>query len=243
VSASALEAIEADLTRKVIQALHLTRDTLFSDTTTFFPSIASGHARSVLTQRGHCKPQRTDLRPCSLALLVARDGQRPLYAQVDEGTVVDAQQCPDSLTAIRQRGERIGGHIEALTLVYDKGHNSQMHQALVDAGSGHSVASLVPTHSPDLMAMPTRMSTPLGPGPGAGRPVSRCPRTLWGAERTRVLCISTPLRMGQRRRLQQQLPKRLEALQQWQQILAKPGRGPRTAPGARQRVAALGAGP
>jgi hypothetical protein len=44
------------------------------------------------------------------------------------------------------------------------------------------------------------------------------------------------------RSLQQQLTKRLEALQQWQQTLAKPGSGPRTATGARQRVAALGAG-
>lgn len=101
----------------------------------------------------------------------------------------------------------------------------------------------MPKHSPDLMAIPTRMSTPLGPGPCAGRPVSRCQRTLWGAERTLVLFISTQLRIGQMRSLQHQLTTRLEALQQWQQTLAKPGSGPRTATGARQRVAALGAGP
>ena len=231
VSESALEAIEADLTRKVIQAFHFTLDTLFYDTTNFFTYIASGNERSALAQRSHSKQKRTDLRQFSLALLVARDGQIPLYAQVYEGNVVDAQQFPDSLTAIRQRVERIVGHIEDLTLVYDKGNNSKTNQALVDAGPGHYVASLVPKHYPDLMAIPTRVYTPLGPGPFAGRPVYRCQRALWGAERTLVLFISTPLRIGQMRSLQQQLTKRLEALQQWQQTLAKPGSGPGRPPG------------
>ena len=165
VSESALEAIEADLTRKVIQAFHFTLDTLFYDTTNFFTYIASGNERSALAQRGHSKQKRTDLRQFSLALLVARDGQIPLYAQVYEGNVVDAQQFPDSLTAIRQRVERIVGHIEDLTLVYDKGNNSKTNQALVDAGPGHYVASLVPKHYPDLMAIPTRVYTPLGLAP------------------------------------------------------------------------------
>lgn len=242
VGESALEAIEADLTRKGIQALHLPLATLFYDTTNVCTSIASGNERSALAQRGHSKQKRTDLRQCSLALLVARDGQIPLYAHVYDGHVVDAQPCPDSLPASRQRGERIVGHIDASPRVYDKGNNAQTHQALVDAGPGHSVASLVPTHYPDRMAIPTRMSTSLGPGPFAGRPVYRCQRTLWGAERTLVLFIRTPRRIGQRRSLQQPLTTRVAALPQWQQTLAKPGSGPRTATGARQRVATWGAG-
>ena len=111
VSESALEAIEAELTRKVIQEFQLTLDTLFYDTTNFFTYLASGNERSVLAQRGHSKQKRTDLRQFSLALLVARDGQIPLYADVYEGNVVDAQQFPDSLTAIRQRVEHIVGQL------------------------------------------------------------------------------------------------------------------------------------
>jgi len=78
VSESALEAIEADLPRKVLQALPLTRATLFYDTTHCFTYIASRNERSALAQRGHSKQKRTDLRQCRLALLVARDGQSPL---------------------------------------------------------------------------------------------------------------------------------------------------------------------
>jgi hypothetical protein len=72
------EALAADLTRQVSQAFPLPRETLFYDTTTFFPSIARGNDRSPLAPRGHSKQTRTELRPCSLALLVARDSQIPL---------------------------------------------------------------------------------------------------------------------------------------------------------------------
>ena len=93
---------------------------------------ARANLRSDLAQRGHSKQKRTDLRQCSLALLVARDGQIPLYASVYEGNQVDAKQFPDSLTAIRQRLEHLVGQIEALTRVYDKGNNAKANQALVE---------------------------------------------------------------------------------------------------------------
>lgn len=242
VSGPALEAIEAELTRKVIQQFSLTLDTLFYDTSNFFTYLASTNTRSELAQRGHSKQKRTDLRQFSLALLVAREGQIPLYSYVYEGNKVDATQFPDSLTAIRRRIEQLVGHVEEITLVYDKGNNSKANQALVDALPVHYVASLVPTQHPDLMAIPIGAYTPLGPGPLANRLVYRCRRSLWGAERTLVLFISPQLRRGQMRGLHQQLTKRLDALEQWQHTLAKPGSGPRTATSARKRVEALGAG-
>lgn len=242
VSETALEAIEAELTRKVMDEFALRLDTLFYDTSNFFTYLATDNLRSELAQRGHSKQKRRDLRQFSLALLVARDSQIPLYSYVYEGNRVDAKQFPDSLTAIRQRVEQLIGHIEALTLVYDKGNNSKANQALVDALPVHYVASLVPTHHADLMAIPTSAYTSLGPGPLAGRRIYRCRRMLWGAERTLVLYISPTLRRGQMRGLHQQLTKRLDALDQWQQTLVKPGSGPRSAASARKRVEALQTG-
>ncbi len=125
VSQSALEAMERDLTRKVIQDFDLTLDTLFYDTSNFFTYLDSTNTRSELAQRGRSKQKRTDLRQFSLALLVARDGQIPLYSYVYEGNRVDAKQFPDSLTAIRQRVEQLVSQVEDLTLVYDRGNNSK----------------------------------------------------------------------------------------------------------------------
>jgi transposase len=239
ISGLALEAIEADLTRKVVHDFQLRLDTLFYDTTNFFTYLDSGNERCTLAQRGHSKQKRFDLRQFSLALLVTRDGQIPLYADVYEGNTVDATRFPASLTAIRQRVERLVGQLEDLTLVYDKGNNSKANQAVVDHLPVHYVASLVPTQQPELSAIPTAAYTPLETGPLAKVPVYRCRRTLWGAERTVVLFLSSQLRQGQIRGLHQQLTKRLEALQQWQQRLAKPRSGPRTPASAQKQIAAL----
>jgi transposase len=103
ISGPALEAIAAEWTRKVIHDLTLSLDTLFYDTTNCLTYLARAHLRSDLAPRGPSKQKRTDRRQCSLALLVARDGQLPLYASVYEGHKVDAKQLPDALTALRQR--------------------------------------------------------------------------------------------------------------------------------------------
>jgi transposase len=176
-------------------------------------------------------------------LLVTRDGQIPLYADVSEGKRGDATRFPASLTAIRQRVEGLVGQLEDLTLVSDKGNNAQANQALVDHLPVHYVASLVPTQHPALRAIPTATYTPLETGPFAKVPVYRCRCTLWGADRTVVLFLSSQLRRGQIRGLQQQRTKRLEALQQWQQCLATPRSGPRTPASAQKQVAALLTGP
>jgi transposase len=109
VSGIAWEAIEAALTRTVVHDFQLKLDTLFYDTSNFFTYLASGNERSTLAQRGHSQAKRFDLRQFSLALLVARDGQIPLYADIYDGNTVDARRFPDSLTAIRQRVERVVG--------------------------------------------------------------------------------------------------------------------------------------
>lgn len=227
----------------MVHDFQLQLDTLFYDTSHFFPSLASGNERSTLAQRGHSKPKRFDLRQCSLALLVTRDGQIPLYADVYEGNTVDATRFPPSLTAIRQRVEDLVGHLADLTLVYDTGSNSKANPALVDAVPVHYVASLVPSQHLDLTAIPTTASTPLGSGPLAKLPVYRCQQTLWGAERTVVLLLSASLRQGQIRGLHQYLHKRLDTLQQWQQTLAKPRRGPRTGASAPKQSERLLTGP
>jgi hypothetical protein len=115
-----------------------------------------------------------------------------------------------------------------LTLVYDTGNKSKASQALADALPVYYGTSLVPTQHPDFMAIPTVGYRPLEPGPLANRPVYRCRRVLWRAERTLVVFISPQLHRSQMRRLHQQLTQRLDALEQWQHTLAKPGSRPRT---------------
>jgi transposase len=139
----------------VVHDFQLPLDTLFYDPSNFCTYLASGNERSPLAQRGHSKHKRFDLRQCSLALLVTRDGQSPLYADVYEGNTVDATRFPVSLTASRPRVEQLVGHLADLTLVDDKGNHAKANQALGDDLPVHYVASLVPSQHPALTAIPT----------------------------------------------------------------------------------------
>ena len=125
VSLDALRRIEEELTQRIVTQLDLKLDTLFYDTTNFFTYIATTNRKPKLPQRGRSKQKRFDLRLFSLALLVARDGQIPLYAHVYAGNEVDSKRFPESLTDIRERLAKLSIELEDVTLVYDKGNNSK----------------------------------------------------------------------------------------------------------------------
>ena len=235
-----LRDIESELTRTVVEELDLDLDTLFYDTTNFFTYIASTNTSSKLAQRGRSKQKRSDLRLFGLALLVSREGQIPLCSHVYEGNRADSSLFPDSLSRIRERLAELSVDLEQLTVVYDKGNLSKANQALMDEAPFGYVASLTPAHHRDLMAIGLDRYRPLPRGsPLEGVAVHRLRHGVWGAERTVVLFVSERLRAGQIRGLRQHLEKRLEALAQWKEQLAKPRSGPRSAQSARRRVEQL----
>ena len=237
VSLEALQAIEGELTKVVVRELGVELDTLFYDTTNFFTYIASTNDRATLPQRGRSKQKRADLRLFGLALLVSRDGQIPLCSQVYEGNKVDSRLFPNSLSRIRQRLADLSVDIQELTVVYDKGNLSKANQATVDESPFGYVASLTPAHHPQLMRIPVKRYSPLPKSSRLeGVPALRLAHDVWGAERTVVLFISEQLRDGQIRGLEQHLTKRLKALAQWKEQLAKPRSGPRSEESAAKRI-------
>lgn len=232
-------AIEDDLTKVVVTEMGLRLDTLFYDTTNFFTYIASTNQRPKLAQRGHSKQKRSDLRLFSLALLVSRQGRIPLCSQVYEGNRVDSKSFPDSLTQIRERLEKLALCLEDVTLVYDKGNLSKKNQALVDEAPFSYVASLVPAYHPELINISVKEYGRLEDSSIGPVAVLRQTREIWGRQRTVLLFVSEQLRAGQIRGLKQHLTKRLCALAEWKQQLAKPRSGPRTEASAHKQIDAL----
>jgi transposase len=237
VSLDALRAIESELAQAVVRELGVTLDLLFYDTTNFHTYIASDNARSGLARRGKNKQKRSDLRQFGLALLVSRDGQIPLCSQVYEGNTVDCKLFPDSLSRIRQRLAEFSLDATGLTVVYDKGNLSKANQKAVDDSGLGFVASLVPAHQADLLAIPVADYRALPQGSRLeGLPVLRMTKEVWGAQRTLVLFSSERLREGQIRGLRQHLDKRLRELAEWQEQLAAPHSGPKSPASAAKAI-------
>jgi transposase len=244
VSEEAMEAIERDLTRKVVETFDINLDTLLYDATNFFTYIASDNLRTELPQRGHSKQKRTDLRIFSLAMLVSRDGQIPLCTHVYKGNTVDSKEFPTFLTLMGKRlRDTVGQDVKDITVVYDKGNLSKRNQAMVDEAQFHYVTSLPLSQHEELASLPRAAYKALPKTSRlAGLRVYRCRKSIWGAERTVVLAFSDTLRDGQQRGLEQHLGKRIKKLCAWKEQLAKRGSGPRTNDAAANQVKMLGSG-
>ena len=239
VPAAGLPAIEEAVVQRVVAQEHVAPDTLFYDTTNFFTFIDSTNGRPTLPRRGHNKQQRHDLRQLGLALVVARDGQLPLFHLLYEGDRPDVRTFPEVLTSVRTRLERVFGAAPPVTLVYDKGNVSRATQAQVSEQSLHYVTSLVSSQHPAVVADALPRLAPVALPTGEVVQAYRTRQELWGQPRTLVVLRSARLREGQLRGLHQHLAKRMRGLAAITAGLEAPrgGRGGRA--GLERRVAEL----
>ncbi len=201
---------EAEIAGKALERFALAPETLVYDTTNFATFVDSGNQRNTLARRGHSKQGRRDLRLVGLALVVALDGCVPLAHRPYAGDRPDASEFPAAVSLLRRRLAELGLPEEALTLVYDKGNNSKANQALADELSLAIVGSLVPTHYPELLAIPRERFRLLEGDPTTL--VHRARAEVFGRERTVVLSHSQRFHARQRRGLAQTLLKARRAL-------------------------------
>ena len=143
VSETSLRKIAKEFFARLWQLESPSADCLLFDTTNYYTFMAS-HTQSELARRGKNKAGRHHLRQIGLGLLVARDSRLPLYHTVYPGNVHDSKQFEkimDEMFAIV-----CGFHNtkERLTVVIDKGMNSEDNFAWIDE---HSRIHFVTTYS------------------------------------------------------------------------------------------------
>lgn len=240
VPAEVLPHIEQRLTVRAIELTKVPLDLLMYDATNFFTFIASTNSRPTLPQRGWNKQKRHDLRQFSLALLVSRVGQLPLWHHVYKGDTPDVSHFPSVLTALRERIQAVTREVADITLVYDRGNNaSKDNQALVDASALHYVAALTPSNHLDLIREANAALEPVEVRPEEKVLSWRARRPIWGADRTVVVYVSERLRAGQVRGLEQHLTQRLKKLAVLAEALRKPRARRRTREQVEQQVERL----
>lgn len=223
----AIAEIERDIVEKVCTQYQIKPDLLLYDTTNFFTFIASTNARPKLPKRGKNKQRRIDLRQISLALMVSKEHQLPLFHQVYEGSQVDVTTFSRVLESLTERLTFIFTELESLTIVYDKGNNSKKNQALVDDQRYHYIASLSPSHQRELIAEANQAFEKTSLPTGEVIQTYRVKREVWGSQRTLVVYISERLQEGQKRGLLQWIEKKKKALNQLSQELENPQAKPR----------------
>ena len=193
-TADRIRAVERTLTRHMVQEFGLDLATVVYDATNFYPGIDTQTA-SELAQRGHQKQHRGDLKAVGLALLVTTDFNIPLFHAVYPGNRADTQQFQSVTEELIDRYQTLRTQCDGITLVYDKGNNSQANQTAVDGSPYGFVGSLKANQVPELLTVPANQYTSV---PEFGDlQAFRTTATVFGCERTVVMTYNEALFLGQ----------------------------------------------
>lgn len=216
----AIRKIEAELSQLLVQRFEIDLKCLCFDCTNFDTFIDS-RTSSELAQRGHAKSKRSDLRVVGLALMVSTEFNIPLFSEVYPGNQPDPVTFASVTEALVERYRLLAKDKQHVTLIFDKGNNSEDNlRELVDSPY-HLVGSLVPSHHSDLLEIPLKeFAAPSDPRL-EGTTAHRTAKKIFGHDWTIVVTRSEELLQGQLRGIAQHLRKRRRALAELQHKLKR----------------------
>lgn len=219
-----IRATETDLTAHLVKEFKLDLRRLVYDATNFYTYINT-RTKSELAQRGHNKQKRNDLRQVSLALMVTEEFHIPLFHALYGGNINDPTSFGSVVDELIDRHQAIAGQCERVTLIFDKGNNSDENIQRIDASHLHFVGSLVPSHHLDLLKVPRRRYAPLKGSRFEDVSAYRTSKTVFGQKRTIVVTFNENLFDAQVRGLGWQLQKKRRELRALKYRLARRASG------------------
>jgi transposase len=243
VDGHAIACIERELAQTAVAGFGLDLRCLLFDATNFFTFVDSFNLRATLPQRGHSKEGRDNLRIVGLALLVTADGEVPLLHHCYAGNQHDATTFGEVVSEIARRCREISQCVGDITLVFDKGNNSQDNMAMVADAQMHFVGSLVPTQHAKLLTVERKKMRRLDKAQLPAVWSYRAKMKVFGVERTVLVTFNRPLFQAQVETLRREINKRKRKLEQLQATLERgacQSRGKKaTLDGTAKRIAAI----
>jgi len=190
-----IRAIEDDVTRTVVRKYGISTDCLLFDNTNFFTYIDTATPTS-LAQRGHCKQKRNDLKIVGLSLMASPDHSVPLFHEVYPGNTNDAKQFFGVVEKLKARYASLGLGECRLTLVFDKGNNSErnIESILGDTKRGFDfIGALRYNQCPEFNNMDKAKLTPLEGEKLEGVSACRTTINIYGTALTAILTFNPEL--------------------------------------------------
>jgi transposase len=237
-----IAAIESELTSHMVREFAIDIRQVLFDATNFFTFIDTFNERSTLARRGKSKEGRAALRIVGLALLVSADFHVPLLHRTYPGNQPDAKTFGSLTADLVSRYREVAAGAEHVTIVFDKGNNSQDNLDAVLASPFHFVGSLVPTQHPDLLEIPAAQFRSLANDGFPGVTAHRTTLEVFGVSRTVLVTFNENLFVSQSQTLLREIAKRQRHLAELQEQLRKRRSGevrggkPPTTAGVKKKV-------
>ena len=200
-----------------------------------------------IRDRGHSKEGRAALRIVGLALLVSSDFHIPLCHQTYPGNRPDSTTFAGLTAELIARHKKMcirdrSQHVQDITLIFDKGNNSQANVQRIDGSPYHFIGSLVPTQHLDLLATANNQFHSLAKEGLPGVNAYRTTKNVFGKKRTIVVSYNQALFVAQSRTFLREIAKRQKqlgelqvSLERWHSGEVKGGRAP-TMAGTKKKV-------
>ena len=215
---------EKQMARRLVERFQLDLRALVYDGTNFFTYINT-RTPVELPQRGHNKQKRGDLRQVSLGLLVSVDFHVPLFHKVYAGNVNDCTEFRSITEELSTHYQQLAQSCDHITVVFDKGNNSEEAFATLQDTPFHFVGSLAPSQHSDLLAIPRSKFCALTTAGLEGVEVYRTQKKVFGQPRTMVVTFNPHLYQGQLQGLTANLRKARRKLRELQAQLQRRRQG------------------
>lgn len=217
----AIEEIELEILKKVLEYYPIEEGTLLYDTTNFYTFIDSSNDRCEIAQRAKNKQKRHDLRQVGLALAVTQKNHIPLLHHTYRGNISDCKVFSKIISSIKKRMEKLKIDITQHTIVFDRGCNSKDNLKKVRSLNLHYIGALTPSHHEKIVLAADGKYTAVQVD-SRKLEVYREKIEVWGEERTVLVFVSEKLKAGQLRGVYQSLAKKKIRLRELQKGLSSP---------------------
>lgn len=198
VSQEHIEEIQRRFFRRIWEVEHPNADCLLFDTTNYYTFMAAEN-ESELAKRGKSKAGRDNLRQVGLGLLVARDTRLPLYSVVYPGNRHDSKVFNSIMGDMFQVVLDLQKTKERLTVIIDKGMNSEDNFAWIDEHPRiHFITTFSISYAEDLATVPLGKFEPVQTTRNKELPeeekmmACRTKREFWGKERSVIVTHYSP---------------------------------------------------
>jgi transposase len=198
ISAEEINRIEEEILRKVFDTYQIDTTHIIYDATNFFTYIDTMQ-NSELAKRGNCKHKRKDLRIVGLALMVSPEFSIPLLHDTYPGNRSDAKEFPVMIERLKSRYESITGKKSDVTVVFDRGNNSEANIDLLESGDFklNYVGGLKKNQVEELFSISRDEYSPLNSPHLLGESACRRETKVFGRKVTTVIAHNPELEKGQ----------------------------------------------
>jgi len=226
IPAGELDRIEEAILEKVLDVYDIDTTQLIYDATNFFTYIDTMQD-SELAKRGHSKEKRKDLRIVGLSMMVSPDHAIPLLHDIYPGNMSDAKEFPVMVQKLKARYEAITKKNTDVTVVFDRGNNSEDNIALLDSGelSLHYVGGLKKNQATDLYMIDLSEYEPLRSPSLEGQLAYRAEMEVFGRRLEVVITYNPELEDGQMQGILINIEKTCEKLNDLQRRLMRRSSG------------------